>query len=335
MSKSLTWPHETPPPSLRKILSSLLFSDRVRLIKILNLIRKFLTNAANIYLLGNNDPFPNIHEEIMAFLDGNKVAPLANKFHFIEILAKMNKGYLIPHQILVSPNHKETTKILSTISSWKTTKIYCKPLTGDNARGIKVVSPQELPKIIGNLKEDYIFQEGLPFQKEYRWAISYGKDGIVRRLCFEKVRPIIKGNGKTPLIWLILTDKNMTIRSKLVNLLRQYKNLLKILPQNEIYLVTPSANPPMGSYEQTVTDKKIIKHLDIFMLNLIHDLQNYIGVKHLPLICFDVGTLGPETQGKKTIVPLECQMPFSALAYFMKYKHSIARFLDFYYSALP
>lgn len=335
MSKSLIWPHETPPPSLRKILINLLFSNHTRLLKILNLARKFLTNAINAYILKRKDPFPNIHEEVMTFLNGEKSASLANKYDFIETLAKMKKGYLIPHQILVTPNNKETSKILSTISSWKTTKIYCKPLTGDNARGIKVVSPNELPKILNSIKEDYILQQSLPFTKEFRWAISRGKDGILKRFCFKKVRPTIKGNGKKTLIWLILTDKNMTIRSKLVNLARQYKKLLKVIPQNEEYLVTPSANPPMGSYEQVVTDEKTIKHLDIFMLNLIHDLEEYLDLKPLPLICFDVGIVGPEVLGKESIVPLECQMPFSALAYFMKYKHSITKFLDFYYSALP
>lgn len=304
-----------------------------RLFKVLDLTRKYVTNAGFTFLLQQANPYPLLEEEVIIFVDGEKAKPLADKYTFVDILAKMKKGYVTPKQMLVRYKTKEIEKILAQVNSWKVEKVFCKPIGGENAHGIKIVAPHELADLIPSFKSDYVIEEAMPLIREFRWAISRGKDGVVRRLCFEKIRPYVVGDGKTNLGRLMLKNKKMTLRSKTVNLFRKLKELNKVVADGEKYYLTLTGNPPAGSFEHVIRDKKLLEPIDKYMLELVSDLERYLDTGKLFLLCFDVGILDEELE-KKSFVPIECQMPFGAWAYFGHYKDSLTRFLYFYYSVL-
>jgi len=338
---NLVWPHETESPTLIIIIGRLLFPPnpviRKTMAQVCRIALEIFANLPVVYLLHRQDPFQHVYEQSMALFNGRAAGFLANKFEFIETVNKLGKGYQTPRQILVQahPPAAYLKGIIKTIHSWQVKKLYLKPVTGGNSRGIKVLGLQDLEKFLTAIGENYVVQEEIIFASEYRYAVSRGFDGVTRRLCYEKVRPRLTGDGKATLLKLILKDNDLPLHSKFFAIYNQRQNLGKVVGNGEAFVLTHVANPPRGSLERNIYDRILVSQLDSYFSDLINDLEQYLSAPSpWPLLCFDLGITDMSKVSKKTLVLIELQMPFSALVYFGRCRHRFASFLYFYYTAL-
>lgn len=306
--------------------------------KIWRIAGEIIVNLPNVYVLRGKDPYQHVYEEFMELFDGREAYPLADKFVFIETVKKLNKGYKIPRQILVKekPSENRIKEVSEEINSWGNPSLYLKPVTGANSRGIKILSPGEIPTFLRGIKENYVVQEDIKFEREFRYAISRGFDGLTRRFCYEKVKPRITGNGSMPLGILLITNRHLPLHTKVFSLWSHRRELLKVIPKGEKYTITHVANPPAGSFERNIDEPELVNKFDDYFATLVSDLEKEMGApKPWPLVCFDFGITSGTDINKETVVPIELQMPFSALIYFSRCRRQWGSLLYFYYTALP
>ena len=274
--------------------------------------------------------FKKIEDEMMYLFNGPHTDKFADKYQFLKLCSEL--GYRIPRQILITKNESltERRRIFEKSFTDDGYGFYVKPVGGYAGKGIRVLKTRaEVSSILGEISEDCVIEETINIDKEIRYVLYVDPDGNKWHMSFEKIRPVVVGNGKSSVGKLILKDKEIPFRRKLILFNKKLNLLGRILSKGESLQLEN-----IGTYGELPSEIEI-DALDKFVPVFISDLERNIGHK-LPILCFDLGITAPLKKNltfeelRKIITPFECQMPFSPLAHFKFMPNGFGPFVDFY-----
>lgn len=274
--------------------------------------------------------FRKIEEEIMYFFNGSNTQKLSNKYDFLNLCSKL--GYHTPKQILIAKNDSLSKRVQMFKEEFNEDGFgfYLKPVSGYAGKGIRVLKTrEEVESILDNISGDYIIEEAVNINKEFRYILYIDPDWNKWHMAFEKTRSYIIGDGKSTLATLVLKSNIIPTRRKLILMKKKFFYLKQVLAKGEKIQLENTC-----SYGKLPSELEI-NALDKIIPNLIFDLEKNIGHK-LPILCFDLGVTSPLKNNltlselMKIVIPFECQMPFSPLAHFKFMKNGFGPFFDFY-----
>lgn len=303
--EDLTWPHEAADLEMP-------------VVPVLDRLRFCLTAAAYV---ARNRLFkmgfcpPPSPETLIPGLVGH---PLSAKTTFSETM--LNAGYTAPLQVLITPGEETAAKKVVDAflqENELNLPILCKPTNASEGRGIVVLrSPEELSLFIGSLTEPYLVQKYLPPQKDYRYAMVRDEN-TTYRICYEKRRPTVTGNGKDALWKLVASDPEIPVLSKIRLFKKQLKRLLERPADGETVDLINSGNISQGAYG-VLPEEAVLTEIDAFMLQVIKDVEEATNL-HLPVYCFDIGLTDCESGSvsRGNVVFYEMQLPFNYTGYLL------------------
>lgn len=273
--------------------------------------------------------------EGMYLFNGRSAEPLANKYHFLEVAAKL--GYHTPKQIMIKANEPIAEKLAAFEKSFpqQLQEFYFKPLDGFGGNGIFIFKSRaeakgHLPKI----NADYVIEESLKINTEFRYIRYVDAEGNIWRMAYEKARPIVVGNGHSTIRQLLLGKNRIPEKSREIVIKRKTIDLSEVPAKNERVQLADMGFVQYGAFEK-LPEKEETEALDLFMSKFISDLEKHTG-NQIPLLCFDMAVLAPlhkDLNFKESLplfVPLECQMPFDPTAYFKYIPDKLRTFYWFY-----
>ncbi|MET0779772.1 MAG: hypothetical protein ABWY71_02975 [Candidatus Saccharimonadales bacterium] len=256
----------------------------------------------------------------MRRLNGPEAEPLADKYKFIALVARL--GYTTPRQKLIRPSRPTDLDKLSEIFGPDDMTI-CKPYCASNGRGIFEMPANDLPQFLTTVDRSYIVQKKIPIKEEIRYIRHIDKRGnVIQRVQYGKEIPKIYAGGIETIEQLIAASDIPAVSKKIMRK-RNAGRLGQVLPVNSAMHVPPTSNfPPKATVEWAPEHKLRVDNIDCFMRTFLADLQTAIG-QPLPHLCFDLGIIDPDILNqpynfeaiKRTIVPFEIQLPYTLFRY--------------------
>ncbi|HLD01282.1 MAG TPA: hypothetical protein VJC10_00235 [Patescibacteria group bacterium] len=291
-------------------------------------VLRTLSLVAQVKLLHRHSKRSAYQENMMSMINGDEALVLADKVTFHGLVQDM--GYAVPKQFVSDPARtaEENRELVEETFPDPSQQIFCKPVTGGGGRGASIIPAQDIDQFLSE-HPDYILQEKIPVEKEFRYIRQIDHTNKrIWRIAYERVKPTVVGDGKSS-VWHLIQDAPMPFRMKFFASLGNASSLRDIPGAGELRELSVAANPPKGSYEELPSDQEVA-NLDKFMERFTRDLEERVG-SELPTLCFDLGVTDKTVlegaydfeRMKEAIVPFECQMPFSSLAYFAKLKGSL------------
>lgn len=300
MDSSLLMPHEDLARAREKLPAKLLLSYYLNYLKI---IPKALFSDTKTKLdLGQS------------LFNGGCEVNIHYKYEFVEILRKLS--FTVPEQVKFdSKNKSSIEEVVEFFRNHK--KVLCKPEYGTMGAGIFVEEDeQNLVDLLEKTNQPYLVQSFMPPLHDYRY-IYHRSNGACYRVCYEKTRPVVVGDGQSSIRDLIGSDVNIPKRMKKIILKEQRKRLDEVPDKGTFIELVDTGNISKGAYGLLIKDESLAA-IDKLVLALIEDLRVHHGIS-LSTYCFDMGILNdnlhPDTISKDDVVFYEFQMPFAFSGY--------------------
>ncbi|SRR5258706_5902286 len=254
---------------------------------------------------------------------------LQDKSSFNTLVQKL--GYQAPENVLVS-GESGTDSLLSDVEGLDrdNQSRFCKPLGASQGRGIYIApSSQEALKFAQEQQVPYLIENFLPPKEDWRYILHRDTQQLKAnenqqwRIAYKKVRPVVTGDGHTPIRKLVTDDKEIPLSAKR-KYLRKHKQdpALDEVPndQEERPLIS-SGNISQGAYGQLPKPNEV-EYMDKFMLQFQADIEKEIGGT-LGTFCVDIGVKDRHVfdnpydfdEMRKAIVFYEFQVPFGFSGY--------------------
>ena len=215
--------------------------------------------------------------------------------------------------------------------------MYCKPVAGTNSSGMYRKAAGEITDAeLLILCEPTVLQEAINIQTEFRYVWHRDARGQEWKICFEKKRPSVVGDGKSTLSQLI-DAAHLPIRARLITKMRHEHMLREVVPVGEHRVLSHTGNPTTGGYE-AIPDPRAEKNLGLFMQDVVSQLEEHFELK-LSVLCLDIGVTDIAAlmqddvpQLRQKLIVFENQFPFSAFWFFSQQKKPVKSLLRFYNS---
>ena len=238
------------------------------------------------------------------------------KYDFGELIRELN--FRSPEQVLF-----DHTKSLDV--QWQQLaqffdaqgEVLCKPLYGEQGKGIVVIANRsELRDFLSSSSEEYLVQEFVPPVKDVRY-IYHKAYGVTYRVCYEKRRTIVIGDGKSTVLDLIKSHSELPKHLKQKMLKKNKHRSSEVLKNGVEECLALTGNISNGAYSVLVKNKEL-EAIDHVMLTLIDRMKAEKGIS-LSTYCFDIGTLVEFDENTpyriEDFVFYEFQIPFGFTGY--------------------
>lgn len=238
-----------------------------------------------------------------AMINGPNHASLWDKPTFGPIVESI--GYKTPHQVMVhkrDPLEHSLEKVRQEFPDYDE-PLLLKPARIGAYQGRGIMLAQDELQLQAHLKDipvNYLVQEYLPAERDFRYVLIRGKEGLWR-ICYEKRKPQVTGTGDSRLLTLILTDKEMPTDSKrkiikkMLYHQEERDSLLRVPNSNDIVKLVKTGNISAGAYGVLPTEDEM-QAIDPFMVGFINDLEDHLGTS-LASLCFDFGLTEGDLSG--------------------------------------
>lgn len=196
-------------------------------------------------------------------------------------------------------------------------KVLCKPSYGEQGKGIVVLESRlALQDFLSSASEEYLIQEFLRPVKDVRYIYHNDAD-VTYRICYEKRRTVVKGDGKSTIKDLIKSHPELPRHLKPKMLKAQKHRSSEVLANGVEECLAATGNISNGAYSVLIKDKEL-NAIDRVMLTLIDKLKTEKGIS-LSTYCFDIGTLVAFDENApyriEDVVFYEFQIPFGFTGY--------------------
>lgn len=183
----------------------------------------------------------------------------------------LKKIPVIEHKILWNPNSFLGINTLETIHEYfkkYNEEVVIKPNNGTEGDGVyHITSKEDLDKYSRELFQNNFSISICPFyniENEYRVVVL---DGVVK-LIFEKVKPVVIGNGKSS-----ISDLLKELNPYYFNKIKFDNSYNRVLKENEIFQYDWRFNLSKGAIARIINDKELIKKLSDYAIDASHKLN--------------------------------------------------------------
>jgi len=196
-------------------------------------------------------------------------------------------------------------------------KVLCKPAYGEQGKGIvEIAERSELQAFLKSSAEEYLVQEFVRPVKDARYIYHRDAD-VTYRICYEKRRTIVKGDGKSTVLDLIKSHPELPKHLKRKMLKTNKRRSSDFLANGVEECLARTGNISNGAYSILIKNKELAA-IDYVMLTLIDKLKAEKGIA-LSTYCFDIGTLKSFDENTpyriEDLVFYEFQIPFGFTGY--------------------
>lgn len=238
------------------------------------------------------------------------------KYDFGELIRALN--FRSPKQVMFDPKKPLEAQWQQIAEFFDTQgKVLCKPCYGEQGKGIvEIASRSELKDFLSSSTDEYLVQEFVRPVKDVRYI--YHKDsGVTYRICYEKRRTVVTGDGKSTVLDLIKSHPELPRHLKRKMIKRNKHRSSDVLGDGVEECLALTGNISNGAYSVLIRNKEL-EAIDQVMLTLVDKLKAEQGIS-LSTYCFDLGTLVAFDESTpyrvEDLVFYEFQIPFGFTGY--------------------
>jgi hypothetical protein len=207
---------------------------------------------------------------------------------------------------------------------------FCKPVDGQRGLGAMLVeSPPEaiafVGRALGRHHPRYLVQKAHVAVQEWRYIAHRDVVGILAGephrwgIRYEKVRPVVTGDGRSSVQSLVNGHPGMPERSRRLYFKSHAEEKFKAVPEaGQEVTIAETANVRLGTYVR-YPDSRESQYLDTFMTRFLADLERHLFQPYgYGTLCFDLGIMDPDllhrpykhAEASRAIVFYEHQLTF-------------------------
>ena len=248
---------------------------------------------------------------------------LLDKTRFSSLMEDI--GYLAPRTTVVRPGDDPASRMerIAFLAPEQSQR-FLKPRFGRQAKGTMVAETiLQAHDFSSRIDRPYLVQTLETSLEEWRYAVHRDRRQIMAgephgwRLAFQKYRPYVTGDGKTPLGELVRDNPRMKRASRIKLHFHKGMDLDRIPAAGEHVEMAAAGN--IGARLPNETE---LANLDRFMGRVVKELEGYIG-EQLATICFDIGMSEygqlaepyDHEELRKSVMFYEYQVPFGFFEY--------------------